>query len=113
MSSLSKHNDSKNINWGVNTEGWKFVKCIDLDEGKKYAFKGCFVTQDKKGYGEGAVIISDGFLVNCPAYFVDTIKKIVEDPESIEDIKNGLAEFSFVKQKAERFGTYYAKITLF
>lgn len=113
MSSLSKKNDAKKINWGVDTKDFKFVKALDLVEGQKYPFKGCFVTDDKKGYGESGVIISDGILVNVPEYFIDKIKDICLDPECIEDIKAGVAEFAITKAKSKKYGTDYAQITLF
>lgn len=80
------------IDWGIDTKDWKYKKCADLKLDTTYAFKGCFITADN-GYGKGAVIISDGILVNAPQYFVDTVREIIADADSLEQIKSGHAGF--------------------
>lgn len=104
---LSKFNSKKSVDWGVNTEGYVFKKTSELKLNTSYAFKGCYVSADN-GFGEGAVIITDGFFVNCPQRMVKTIKEILDDAEAVEEIKAGKETFHVEtyfnkKQKKELF----------
>lgn len=91
--SLSKFNKSFNkVEWGIDTKSLPFKKCSELEIGKEYPLRGCFVTPDR-GYGLGAVLITDGYLVNIPNRHVDDIKSICEDAEAVEQIKSGHAGF--------------------
>lgn len=89
---LSKFNTKKSVDWGVNTEGYVFKKASDLKLETKYSVKGLYISSDN-GFGEGAVIITDGFMVNCPQRMVETFKKILNDPEAVEEIKAGKETF--------------------
>lgn len=104
---LSKFNLKRTVDWGVNTEGYVFKKASDLKLDTHYAVKGLYISADN-GFGEGAVIITDGFMVNCPQRMVETFKKILEDEESIAQIKAGKETFHVEtyfnkKQKKELF----------
>lgn len=100
--SLSNFNRS-HVAWTKNTEGWKdYKKCRELEEGKHYPFYGCFVTPDN-GYGEGGVIISDGFFVNAPKDFVQDIKAIRENPKAVEAINEGKETFRIEKFYAKKY----------
>ncbi len=88
------------IDWEVDTKDWPYKKCSDLKVDTLYPFKGCFITADN-GYGKGAVIISDGILVNVPQHFVDTARDIMADEEAVAQIKAGHAGF--------KLGTYENK----
>ena len=89
--SLAKHNKS-NIKWNIETKDFEYKKAMDLKVGKEYPFYGCFITSDK-GYGEGAVIITDEFFVNAPGSFVDNIREIIADPESVDAINEHTEKF--------------------
>ena len=89
---LSKINSQKSVDWGVNTEGYVFKKASDLKLETKYSVKGLYISADN-GFGEGAVIITDGFMVNCPQRMVEKFKQIMGDPEAVESIKAGKETF--------------------
>ena len=89
---LSKFNSQKSVDWGVNTEGYVFKKAADLKLETHYSVKGLYISADN-GFGEGAVIITDGFMVNCPQRMVDKFKQIMGDPEAVESIKAGKETF--------------------
>lgn len=109
--SLKKYNKS-HVSWKVNTDGWKdYLKAMDLEVGKHYPFLGCFITSDK-GFGEGGVIISDGFFVNAPASFIDDIRAIREDPESIALINEGKETFRVEHYESKKFKKTCAEIIL-
>ena len=104
---LSKFNSKKSVDWGVNTEGYVFKKASDLKLDTHYSVKGLYISADN-GFGEGAVIITDGFMVNCPQRMVETFKKILDDAEAVEQIKAGKETFHVEtyfnkKQKKELF----------
>lgn len=100
--SLKKFNRS-HVTWAKNTEGWDtYKKCKDLEEGKHYPIYGCFISQDN-GFGEGGVIICDGFFLNTPKDFVQDIKAIREDQEVINIINEGKETFRVEKFYSKKF----------
>ena len=103
---ISKFNKGKKIDWGIDTKSLPFKKTSEVELNKTYDVKGCFITPDK-GFGKGAVLISDGFLLNIPARYVNDINNIVADAEVVEDIKAGKCGFivtSFISDKFKRTG---------
>lgn len=103
---ISKFNKGNKIDWGIDTKSLPFKKTSEVELNKTYNLKGCFITPDK-GFGKGAVLISDGFLLNIPARYVDDINGIVADAETVEDIKAGKCGFivtSFISEKFKRTG---------
>ena len=103
---ISKFNKGNKINWGIDTKSLPFKKTSEVELNKIYDLKGCFITPDR-GFGKGAVLISDGFLLNIPARYVDCINNIVADAETVEDIKAGKCGFivtSFISEKFKRTG---------
>lgn len=91
-----------NVNWGIDTENWPYVKLADLEQFKRYPLHGCFITPDN-GYGKGAVLISDQMLVNIPARYVDTVADIANTAEDVEQIRAGKAEFSYSEFMSEKY----------
>ena len=103
---ISKFNKGGKIDWGIDTTSMTFKKTSEVELNKTYDLKGCFITPDR-GYGEGAVLISDGFLLNIPARYIDTINDIILDSEVVEEIKSGKCGFivtSFISEKFKRTG---------
>ena len=103
---ISKFNKGNKIDWGIDTKSMPFKKTSEVELDKTYDLKGCFITPDK-GFGKGAVLISDGFLLNIPARYVDDINNIVADAETVKDIKAGKCGFivtSFISEKFKRTG---------
>ena len=103
---ISKFNKGNKIDWGIDTKLLPFKKTSEVELNKTYDLKGCFITPDK-GFGKGAVLISDGFMLNIPARYVDDINNIVADSETVEDIKAGKCGFivtSFISEKFKRTG---------
>lgn len=109
--SLSKFNKTT-VTWSKSTEGWKdYKKASDLEEGKHYPFYGCFVTPDR-GYGEGGVIISDGYFINTPASFIDDIKAIRSDEDSVNLINEGKETFRVEHYESSKFKKMCTRIIL-
>ena len=103
---ISKFNKGNKINWGIDTKSLPFKKTSEVELNKIYDLKGCFITPDK-GFGKGAVLISDGFLLNIPARYVDESNGIVADSEVVENIKEGKCGFivtSFISERFKRTG---------
>ena len=92
---IARHNFN-GINWGIETEGLPYKKLSDLEVGKVYPLFGCFVTPDH-GYGEGAVLITEGALVNIPGRYVETVLAIRSSKEDVQDIKDGKCGFHYEK----------------
>lgn len=89
---LSNLNHASNHEWSIDTTDFKYVKCAELELGKNYPLRGCFITKDN-GYGKGAVFITDDCLVNVPQANVDIIEEINKNEEYIEQIETGHAAF--------------------
>ena len=103
---ISKFNKGNKINWGIDTKSLPFKKISEVELNKTYDLKGCFITPDR-GFGGGAVLITDGFLLNIPGRYIDNINHIMSDPETVEDIKAGKCGFivtSFISEKFKRTG---------
>ena len=103
---ISKFNKGNKIDWGIDTKSMPFKKTSEVELNKIHDLKGCFITPDR-GFGEGAVLISDGFLLNIPARYLDNIKHILSYTETVEEIKSGKCGFvvtSFISKKFKRTG---------
>ena len=85
---ISKFNKGNKIDWGIDTKSLPFKKTSEVELNKTYDLKGCFITPDR-GFGGGAVLITDDFLLNIPGRYIDNINNIMSDPETVEDIKAG------------------------
>lgn len=93
---ISKFNRNKLINWGIETEGFKYVKLSTLKPDTVYPLFGMFITKDT-GYGEGAVLIMGDCFVNIPERYVDIVKAIMSDDESVADIKAAKCGFKYTE----------------
>ena len=109
---IAKHNKGfVSIDWGVDTQGYKFQKCSTQPFGEKLPIFGVFITPDA-GYGEGAVCIMDGYLLNISERYIETIREIVQDPEAVAEIKAGKAcititEFTSKKYKKKGYDVQF------
>lgn len=114
MGLLEKNKKFNSVDWNVNTDGWEFKKAKECAIDTQIPIHGCFITPDK-GYGEGAVIIAEGYLINLPARYVDTVKDILSDEESIADIKSGnfgivISTFTSKQYKKTGYAVEFVKI---
>lgn len=103
---MSIKTNSNRVDWNINNEGFDYVKLRELEEGQEYPLYGAFISKDH-GFGEGAVLISDGINVNIPARYVETIRGWLNDETAITEIKSGKATFkyeTFVSKKYSRTG---------
>lgn len=98
---ISKFN-RKGIDWKVDTKDWGIKKLRELEKGKVYPLKGFFTTPNK-GFGEGAILISDGYLVGIPGRYKDLITEMCEDPETVADVMNGKCGFRYDTFMSEQF----------
>ena len=92
----------KSTKWSIETEGFEYIKLKDLTAGEHYPLRGMFISKDH-GYGEGAVLITDKCYVNIPESNLELVKKILDDPESIELMDTGHAEFSYSVFRSEKY----------
>lgn len=100
--SLKKYNKT-GINWGIETDGFAYVKLAELEEGKIYPLRGMFVTPDN-GFGEGAVLITDSCMVNIPQRYVQMINEIRASKEDVEEIIAGKCGFHY-ETFTSKYGT--------
>lgn len=94
---ISKFNvGGARVDWELDTKDWEIKKLRELDEGKTYLLKGFFSTKDN-GFGIGAILISDGFLVSIPGRYADIIKDMLNDAETVAEVKAGKCGFKYSK----------------
>lgn len=100
---LSSLNHAENRKWSINTDKFEYKKCEELELGKVYTLRGCFITGDN-GYGRGAVYIMDDCLLNVPQALVETVETINKTDSYFEQIEAGKAGFvvSTYKNKQNR-----------
>lgn len=108
--SISNYN-SKGKQFIVDNSEFPFVKLRDLVPGREYPLFGCFVTPDKNGYGEGAVLITADHNVNIPGRYVAKIREFLADPEVIDQINDGKAAFSYEIVYSEKYKRDAYRIT--
>lgn len=106
MSVFSKYMRNMSIDWGIDTTELPFVKCSDQELDVKIPIYGFFITPDS-GYGEGAIVIIDHALLSLPQRYVETIKKLMDDPavvEVVKDHKAGIIISEFTSKKYKKTG---------
>lgn len=99
-------NNFERIEWGVNTEGFQFKKCSEMEIGKAYTVRGLYISKDR-GYGNGAVAILNDCFLNLPTSMLDEVKDILKDEESIAELKSGDAKLvirTFTSKKYNKVG---------
>lgn len=76
----------------TNTERYDVFKTLkelyeENGKGKRYLVTGLYTYKSK--FGEGCFAKSEGFNISLPSHMVETVKRIREDKESVEQINNG------------------------
>ena len=100
--SITNYNSGDFNKWAVDNKDFPYIKLNELVPGRDYPFLGCFVSPDN-GYGEGAVLITADFNVNCPGRYVDQFKKMQHDKEVEAEANSGRAFFRYTVFKSEKY----------
>lgn len=106
---FTKFNSTGNKKWNHNTDGFEYYKTSEVFEKikeKTLTMRGIFITPDN-GYGKGAVIITDKFLLNTPSAFVSVAEEILSDDDAVKEIDSTGTKFhieTFVSKKFKRNG---------
>lgn len=99
---ITKFNKGNSIDWNYKTEGFDFKKPSEMALDTVFPIHGVFTTPDN-GYGVGGVVILDDCLLNAPAHDVDTIKAILADDETVEEIKAGKCGVKVTTYTSKKF----------
>lgn len=67
-----------------------------------------FYINNKSHFGESAVLMTDDYYVNLPQHFVETVKKIMQDPQAVEMINQGKVKAEFYSYETKKYGTCYS-----
>lgn len=106
LKNFNKKSNFESVEWNVNTEGFTFKKCSEMELGKEYPVHGVFITKDR-GYGHGAAAILGDCFLNLPNSMLETVKEILKDDEAIAELKSGDAKLvitSFTSKKYNKVG---------
>lgn len=85
----------RTVKEGINTEGMEFVKLADYI-GKTIKVDGFFFTKSK--YGEQAVVVADGKLINVPKRYTDDFKEIRDNKEELAAVLEGKLSLGNIKE---------------
>lgn len=106
MSSLAKQlNQKRNKNFGVETNGFTYVKLSDLyndEPDEVHPVLGAYQRQGQ--FGLSSVIIIEGKFVNLPKHLNDDVSAILQHIDVIDDKKLG---FKVVPYKS-KYGQFYS-----
>lgn len=94
MSFATKHNKG-GINWGINTEGFTYFSLAELYKQNPkavYILRGVYINRQSR-FGDSPVAILDRFFANLPQHLLPVCEQMLQDEESIQDIKAGRAGF--------------------
>lgn len=91
---LTNYNRGSKVNWNVENKDFPYIKLSQLVAGLEYPFLGFYITKDR-GYGEGAVLITDGYNVNVPSKYVAIFRSMLTDSEAVQQIQEGKGIFSY------------------
>lgn len=91
---ISKHNRNRGTVFAVDTTGFEYKPLSDLYDAKKPdqvysvygAYIGRFYSKRERREVECCFVASDGFFISLPAHLVETVKEILADPESIDQM---------------------------
>lgn len=100
MSFAARH--AKGSKFNVNTEGYSYAKLSELELGKTYIIQALYINTKGKYDPYPVAPITDGLLVNLPAYLTDEVKEMINDPDDVADINAGKA--GFVVEEYEQNG---------
>lgn len=106
MSFGSRYN--KGSKFDVNTAEFEYKNLKELydanGEDKKYKILGFYINT-KSRFGAAPVAICEGFFANLPAHELETVKEMLADPETVNEIKSGTCGFMIEPYKSKNFGT--------
>lgn len=95
MSSFAKKFNKQRI-FDVDTTGFQYVKLSDLFKQNgadcQYMVRAIYINT-KSVFGNAPIIATDKFFVNLPSYMLTTAREILDDDESVEQIKAGKVAF--------------------
>lgn len=103
MSFASKYNKRK---FDFDTSNLEFKSLSDLynDNGKDkiYPVHAMFINTKGK-FSDNPVIATNDYLVDFPSHMTDTVREILDDPQSIEDINAGLVGFKIYTYQQKKY----------
>ena len=111
MSFANKYNFTRTFN--ISTEGFPYRKLKEFYNDPVfgpdtiYPVDGVYIHAGK--YGESASIasVANRCFLSLPKHQVRTVKKILEDPEAVEDIKAGRVGCRIIPWNDEKGDTFY------
>lgn len=100
MSIASKYNKTRLFNVDLSDHERAYKRLVELynenGEAKVYIIQGFYINK-KSQYGDEPVVITNDYLVNIPKFWLEKIKEIFKDEDTISQINAGNAGFKVVR----------------
>lgn len=95
MSFANKYN--RGTKFDIDTAGFQYVSLKNLqdpeDLGKVFRIRGFYINR-KSRFGDSPVAILDDCFVNLPAHLTADVADMLQDPDTVQDIKDGKCGFT-------------------
>jgi len=105
MSSFAKKFNKQRL-FDVDTNGFEYFKLSDLYQKNgaecQYMVRAIYINT-KSAFGNAPIIATDSFFVNLPTYMLSTAREILDDDESVEQIKAGKVAFVIREYMQKKF----------
>lgn len=86
--SVTKFNNASNkFSYRLGNDA-SYKKLADLDTTATYSVRGLFV--NSKSRYPHAVAVSDAFYIDLPSHMTETVKAMIDDPETVDAINKAL-----------------------
>ena len=94
----------------IDTDGYEYRKLEELykEYGKEveYPIRALYINKTK--YGESAIAVTDGYLINLPSHVVNDVKEIIADEELVQIINEGRVSITIYEYYSHKYnGTFY------
>lgn len=110
MSIASKYNRTT---FDVDTNGYTFTKLSTLYNAQSkdgYIIDGVYCHTSPFGESAIFVVSDEKWLVNLPQHFIPTVKKLLEDTEAVEAIRNRKLGFTVYEYEARGQKCYSVRL---
>lgn len=99
---FEKYSHEKKFTYDNKDNEFIELKNYAKEHGNEFVVRGVFTYEGKKG--TRPCVITDGFNINLPGFFLDDVNSILSTPEECEAINNGKCGFTITTYVDNKYG---------